>query len=265
MFPIHDDNPTFNKPVVVYLIIAINIVVWVFYQQAGVDEFIMNESIESLAAYQGGVLNGKWHTLLTHAFLHGSWSHIIFNMLFLWIFGNNIEDAMGHWRFMLFYMTSAVASCLPELYMADLPLIGASGAISAVMGAYLVLYPKVRIYIPIFIIIRIFMLKLPAFIVIAFYLLIDLGGLYKQISDLASVGYSAGVAYGAHVFGLIFGLAAVFMFRNKDLLIRHPYVGWGANIPEKESLPALMKVSIKTLNYLVLGALFLSIIVLIIE
>jgi membrane associated rhomboid family serine protease len=157
-----------------------------------------------------------WLTLFTSMFMHGSLLHLGGNMLFLWIFGNNIEDSMSPWRFALFYLLGGLVAVGAQV-VADpsstAPTVGASGAIAAVLGAYALLYPRARVITVIFIIIFFTIVELPALLVLGFWILIQL---FLGANDLLSpaVGGGAGVAYFAHIGGFLFGLLAIRVFAN---------------------------------------------------
>jgi membrane associated rhomboid family serine protease len=148
-------------------------------------------------------------------FLHGSWMHLIGNMWFLWIFGNNIEDSLGHGRFILFYLVAGLAASSSHVFSAPgspIPMVGASGAISGIMGAYLVLYPRVRIYTLFFFIIFFRIIPVPAWVILAYWFVI-------QVASGASLpAAGAGVAYWAHIGGFVTGLVLVKPLENKDLV-----------------------------------------------
>ena len=153
-------------------------------------------------------------------FLHGSWMHIIGNMWFLWIFGNNVEDSMGHFRFIVFYLLCGLAAAGLQI-LADpasgIPMVGASGAIGGVMGAYIMLYPHVRVHL--FAYFTTF--AVPAFFMLGYWLILQvLGG-------VGSMGASGGgVAFWAHVGGFVAGALLVLAFKDNELVSRHPHYGW---------------------------------------
>jgi len=160
----------------------------------------------------------SWPTLITSMFLHGSWSHVIGNMWYLWIFGDNVEDRVGHGRFILFYLLCGIAAALGQVAVdpdSMLPTIGASGAIAGVMGAYFVLYPHSRVLtlIP-WIFIQI--VELPAIFLLGFWFLMQLFSAGTVAVTAASHG-SGGVAFAAHVAGFVVGAGGVFVFRNRQL------------------------------------------------
>jgi membrane associated rhomboid family serine protease len=144
-------------------------------------------------------------------FLHGGWSHLVGNMLYLWIFGNNIEDRMGHYRFILFYFLVGIAASIAQIVVSPfstIPLIGASGAISGILGAYLLLYPKAKVLtlVPLVVFIRV--IRLPAYVVLGFWIVLQI------INGFVSLSYTAqgGVAFFAHIGGFIAGLAVIKLF-----------------------------------------------------
>ena len=212
MIPLKDENPTYITPFVVYALIAINIAV--FWHQlslgSGLDGFFQLYAViprELTASFAGTPPNQpvpELATLITSQFLHGGLMHIGGNMLFLWIFGNNIEEDLGHFKFLLFYLTCGVLAALTHWFFgmqSDVPTVGASGAIAGVMGAYIIKYPKAKILtlLPLGIIFT--TVRVPAFFFLGFWFI------QQAISSVASLGMpqAAGVAYWAHAGGFIFG------------------------------------------------------------
>jgi membrane associated rhomboid family serine protease len=158
-----------------------------------------------------------WLTIVTSMFMHGSLLHLAGNMLFLWIFGNNIEDSMDEFRFVVFYLVGGVIAVAAQVLVdpnAAVPTVGASGAIAAVLGGYAVLYPRARVITVVFIVIFFTIIELPALLVLGFWILIQL---FLGASDLGSqaAGGSGGVAYFAHIGGFVFGLIAIRLFANR--------------------------------------------------
>ena len=229
MFPLRDENPTQITPVVTVVIIALNVLAWLFVQRAGSGEAFLS----SLCSYgaipgeiTGRILEGSWvplgeaecrigglslFALVSSMFMHGSWMHLIGNMWFLWIFGNNIEDSMGHGRFVAFYLaTGLIASGAHILSALDsgVPTVGASGAISGVMGAYIVLYPKARVHTLIFLFFFVRVVVLPA---------VALLGLWfaMQLLQGLSVGNGVGVAFWAHIGGFVAGVGLIRLFTQR--------------------------------------------------
>ena len=212
MIPLKDENPTYITPFVVYALITINIVVF-FHEMSlgrGLDSFFQLYAViprELSASLAGASLNQpvpELATLITSQFLHGGFMHIAGNMLFLWVFGNNIEEDLGHVKFLLFYLTCGVLAGLTHWFFgmqSGVPTVGASGAIAGVMGAYIIKYPKARILtlLPLGIIFK--TVGIPAVFFLGFWFV------QQAISSVASLGMpeASGVAYWAHAGGFIFG------------------------------------------------------------
>jgi len=251
VFPIRDDNPSFMTPYATYGIVAANVLVWIFVQGLG-SEPRLSASVCTLGLIPGELLGtaqpgaalqigpntyctisdgAAWHTALTSMFMHGSWLHIISNMWFLWIFGNNVEDAMGHVRFLVFYLLCGLAAAgLQVLSDPDsiVPMVGASGAIGGVMGAYILLYPRVHVHMLVFLGFFVTTLAVPAVVMLGYWFLLQL------LSGFASVGgQGGGVAFWAHVGGFVAGAILVLVFRDRRLLDRHPYHGWHSRSPTR--------------------------------
>jgi len=222
LIPIHDNVPTRSFPLVTVLLIAANVAVWVFYQLPD-----LNGSARELAFQPCEVDNscppgdavgqGPLVTAFTSMFMHGSWLHIAGNMLFLWIFGNNVEDAMGKVRFFLFYILSGLAATALQTIVTltaapdaagAIPNLGASGAISGVLGAYLLLLPTAQVRVLIFFFFILFY-ELPAFLFLGFWFLFQLwdGGFALRHPEAGG-----GVAFFAHIGGFVFGMATVYLF-----------------------------------------------------
>ena len=238
MIPIRDENPTLRTPVVTIIIIGLNVMVWLLIQRGGSELPL----VHSLCAYglipgelldnvpkgtkigitenYGCILGEGGHviTLLTHAFLHGSWFHLIANMWFLWIFGDNVEDAMGGLRFVAFYLLCALAAASAQILTdlaATTPMIGASGAIGGVMGAYARLYPKTYVHTIIPIGFYITSAAIPAAFMLGYWFFIQL---LSGIPALSGVG---GVAFWAHVGGFVAGLILVGPMHRPEFLAEH--------------------------------------------
>ncbi len=222
MIPIHDDNPTTITPYVTYFLIGACVLVFFW-------ELSLAEQLEG-AFYSLGVVPAvlvgegqlpaelreipAWMSIFTSMFMHGGWMHLISNMLFLWVFGNNIEDAMGHQRFILFYLLCGVAAVFAQAIpnpSSTVPMIGASGAISGVLGAYLLLYPRVKVLMAIPLGIIFFTQRIPAAFVLLFWFGIQL------FSSYMSGEAEGGVAFGAHIGGFIAGMLLIPFFRDKHL------------------------------------------------
>src|SRR3954453_19747155 len=213
MIPLRDVIPSRTIPYITITIIILNAVAWLF--EISLPHEVLNDF---LAIY--GVVPAALSpaTLVTSMFLHGSWSHVIGNMWYLWIFGDNVEDRVGHGRFIIFYLLCGIAAALGQIAMdpaSTLPTIGASGAIAGVMGAYFVLYPHSRVLtlIP-WIFLQI--VELPAIMLLGFWFLMQLFSAGTVAVPAASHG-SGGVAFAAHVVGFVAGVGGVFLFKKREL------------------------------------------------
>ncbi len=218
MLPLRDVIPSRTTPYLTVTIIALNAVAW-FYElslpQRGLTVFLR----------QYGVVPAFFSapTLVSSMFLHGSWSHVIGNMWYLWIFGDNVEDRMGHGRFLVFYLLCGFIAAFGQIVMdpqSTLPTIGASGAIAGVMGAYFVLYPHSRVLTLIPLIIFWEVVELPAIFLLGFWFLMQLFSAGAIAATAHSQG--GGVAFMAHVAGFVAGLLGVFVFRKRQ----RPDVWW---------------------------------------
>ena len=240
MFPLYDENPHFLTPVTTVALIATNAAAWLLVQRLGSEPALI-ESLCNYGLIPGEVLHriapgtvvplgdraacriggSDWLTLVTSMFLHGGWMHIIGNMWFLWIFGNNVEDSMGHARFAVFYLLCGLAAAGLQIFFqpdSGVPMVGASGAIGGVMGAYIVLYPRVRVHLLLVLGFYITTVAVPAYFMLGYWFLLQLVG---GTASLASEG--GGVAFWAHVGGFAAGALLILLFRNPTLVARHPY------------------------------------------
>jgi membrane associated rhomboid family serine protease len=201
MLPIGDDNPTRLTPIVNWTIIATCILIFIWQTSTGEPHFI--STLVNYGLIPARILTGSGYpTFITNMFLHGGWSHLLGNMLFLTIFGDNIEDCCGHLRYLAFYIASGVAASALWMLTAwgsPYPAVGASGAISAVLGAYFILYPNVRIRTLMGVGFFWRVIRVPA------YVMIGLWFLYQLM--LASIPLNTGVAYWAHIGGFLAGMA----------------------------------------------------------
>ena len=217
MIPLRDDNPTVLWPVVTIALIVANTAV--FFYELSLEPRLLETFIYQMGMVPASIIQahipgtGGYFTVLTSMFLHGGWMHIIGNMLYLWIFGNNIEDSMGHFRFVIFYLVTGLAAAAAHLALnpaSTIPTIGASGAVSGVLGAYLVLFPHARIQTLITLGFFIRIVYLPAWVLLIFWIGLQL--LNQAVAPLDSVG--GGVAYAAHIGGFVAGIALIFLFRK---------------------------------------------------
>jgi membrane associated rhomboid family serine protease len=212
MIPLRDVIPSRTTPYITITIIVLNALAWLF--EVSLPHQVLNEF---LTIY--GVVPADFSppTLITSMFLHGSWSHVIGNMWYLWIFGDNVEDRVGHGRFIIFYLLCGSVAGLGQVAVdpsSTLPTIGASGAIAGVMGAYFVLYPRSRVLtlIP-WIFLQI--VELPATLLLGFWFLMQLFSAGTIAMTTSSSG--GGVAFAAHVVGFLIGMGGVFLFRKREV------------------------------------------------
>ncbi len=205
MFPLKDDNPTQTKPIVTIGLIAICVCIFLYQFSLLHSEntFIINSfGMKPKELFLNPGLT-NYSTIFSSMFLHGGFMHLIGNMLFLWIYGNNIEDAMGHTKFLLFYFACGLAAALSQALVtpnSDIPMIGASGAVSGVLSAYLLLYPKARVSTLIFIFFFITVIRIPAGILILIWFATQL--INANLTD----PNSPGVAWFAHIGGFLMGI-----------------------------------------------------------
>ncbi len=220
MFPIRDDNPHFLKPYATIGLIVANVAAWILVQRLGTEPGL-SASVLGLGLVPA---DASWHSVLTSMFLHGGWLHLIGNMWFLWIFGNNVEDAMGHFRFVVFYLLCGIAAALAQLATdpgSGIPMVGASGAIGGVMGAYVLLYPRVHVHLLLLLGFYVTTIAVPAYLMLGYWFLLQL------LSGWGTLGLQGGgVAFWAHVGGFVAGAILVMLFRNPRLLEQHPFHGW---------------------------------------
>ncbi len=204
MFPIRDHNPSGRTPYVVYTLIAANILIFLSYVGIMNDARLINGLFLDFAMIPARISDGvALETLVTSMFLHGGWMHLAGNMLFLWIFGDNLEDEMGHLPFLVFYLVAGIGAGLVHVAMGPdsaIPTIGASGAIAAVMGGYLLLFPKARVDILLILIVYFRVFSIPAFIMLGVWLAMQAFGTLTSDPD------GGGVAYWAHTGGFVVGL-----------------------------------------------------------
>jgi membrane associated rhomboid family serine protease len=226
MFPLKDDLPTRSFPVVNVGLIVVNVLAF-FYQvsleiggagpsaeaaQAFVIEFGLLPCRLTGACYVAGDLPSPVFTIFSSMFLHGGFFHIAGNMLYLWIFGNNVEDTLGHLRFLLFYLVSGVAAAATQTLVAPdshVPMIGASGAISGVLGAYFVLFPHANVLTVVMFGFFWRVLRIPALLVLGFWMVVQI------LNGLGSLGAGGGVAWFAHIGGFFAGMALLFVLRPR--------------------------------------------------
>jgi membrane associated rhomboid family serine protease len=244
MIPISDDNPTLRFPLVtVCLLVALGLF-WVLIQGAGFDPDRLATTVCNLGLVPGEITRRaalgtavpigagllcivdrepvNYLTPVLSMFLHGGWAHLLGNGLYLWIFGNNVEDSMGRARFLAFYLLCGLAAAAAQIAIdpaSPAPMVGASGAISGVLGAYLILYPKVRVKVLIVILIR----EWPAYFVLLLWIGMQLLAGLPQVTSIHHVT-SSGVAVWAHIGGFFAGVVMVKLFENPELLAARTFI-----------------------------------------
>jgi membrane associated rhomboid family serine protease len=236
VFPLRDNIPTENFPVVTVALIVLNVLAYFFFQHGTITLGSPDNTDYLCNLYEYGTIPREvthpdfhlqvaecgrftaptWQTLFTGMFMHGGLLHLGGNMLFLWIFGNNVEDAMGPVKFVLFYLLAGLsADALQIVFSTDstVPGIGASGAIAGVLGGYLLLFPRARVVTVVFIIFFFTILELPAILFLGIWIIQQ--ALFAYFDLFQPQGGGGGVAYFAHIGGFIFGLAAIKLFANE--------------------------------------------------
>lgn len=231
MFPIRDDQPSYSTPWVNYFIIGLNTLVFLFELslqmqgqrtldalvfQFGVVPQRFEHALTGSAAYP---IPAMLLTILTSMFLHGGWLHIIFNMWFLWIFGDNIEDYLGHFTYLIFYLLCGTAAALAQIALAPnstIPTIGASGAIAGVMGAYVLLYPRAKVLTLVVLIVFFTFWWIPAWVFLGYWFLLQFFSASITVHQA-----SGGVAFGAHVGGFVTGLVLIKVFPRRTRTYRY--------------------------------------------
>lgn len=239
MFPYRDDNPTLSTPVTTIFLIVVTVGVWLTVQGMGLEPSL-SRSVCELGLIPGEFLHRvpagtqlplspsaacilgegeTWYTPLTSMFLHGGWFHLIGNLWFLWLFGNNVEDSMGHARYLVFYLVCGLAAAATQTFFepsSAIPMVGASGAISGVMGAYVVLYPRVRIHTLIVLIIFFTRVTLPAWVMLGYWFALQLFS-----GAMSYGGDKGGVAFWAHIGGFLAGALLVTVFKDRARVAQH--------------------------------------------
>lgn len=222
MIPLRDSQPSNSAPVVTIGLIVVN--VFVFLYQISLDRFSLNHMI-----MEYGVVPSRLEipSLVTSMFLHGGWMHLIGNMWFLWIYGDNVEDILGRFKYLFFYLACGIAAALAHVALnADsrMPTIGASGAIAGVMGAYMVKFPRSRIVTLIFLFVFVTTVEIPAYVILVYWFVIQV------FSGVGSIGYSnlsqEGVAWFAHVGGFVTGILLVLLMRPRERYRLHRELHW---------------------------------------
>ncbi len=227
MLPLHDDNPTTLRPYVTVGLIALCVLAFLWQLSLGPvgQRVVYGLGMIPAVLLQNRSLAPELElvppavTVLTSMFLHGGWAHLLGNMLYLWIFGNNVEDAMGHLRFLAFYLACGVAAAMAQALPAPestVPMIGASGAVSGVLGAYLLLYPHARVLVAVPLGFYLHVVRLPAVLVLGLWFLIQL------VSSLTAPAGGGGVAFRAHLGGFVAGMALLPLFKRPGVRLWQP-------------------------------------------
>jgi len=244
MIPISDDNPTLRFPIVTVLLLVAMGLVWLFVQGAGLDPLRLSETVCNFGLVPGEITHRarvgtsvplgmglfcvvdrdpiNILTPVLSMFLHGGWAHLLGNALFLWVFGNNVEDSMGRGRFLVFYLLCGLTAAAAQIAIdlaSPAPMVGASGAISGVLGAYLMLYPRVRVHV----FVGFFLLSLPAYLVLLVWIGLQLLSGLPQLRSIHHVA-STGVAVWAHIGGFFAGVLLVNLFENPELVSARTFI-----------------------------------------
>lgn len=218
MIPLRDVIPSRTTPFITVTVIAMNALTWLY------EVSLAPQDLESFVRTYGVVpAHAGASTLLSSMFLHGGWAHVIGNMWYLWIFGDNVEDRMGHGRFVAFYLLSGAGADIGHVLLeptSTIPTIGASGAIAAVMGAYFVLYPYSRVLVLIPLIVFWDVIEVPAIFLLGLWFLLQLLSAGATAITTSAAG-SGGIAFAAHVVGFVLGVVGVYVFKK-----RQPPVEW---------------------------------------
>ena len=248
MIPLSDDNPTLRTPIMTYLLLGVTVAVWLLFQGAGFDTYRLAASVCNYGLVPAELthtravgytvplgpgigcsiddLSINIATPVTSMFLHGSWGHLLGNAMFFWVFGNNVEDSMGRIRFLLFYILCGLAAAAAHILVdptSPVPTVGASGAISGILGAYLLLYPRVHVRMLFIFIIFFKVFRIPAWAVLLWWFFLQVITGLPQLNQM-DPEVSGGVAVWAHVGGFVAGFALIKLFENRDLVRRRTMV-----------------------------------------
>ena len=224
MIPLRDANPVRSTPIVNRLLLAVNLVVWIYIvylvrQPGAMEAFFDRYSFDWLEFTRrissGDLGVATFVPLVSHMFLHGGWLHVLGNMLYLWIFGDNVEDRFGSAQYLVFYLLCGIVAAIGQGLVSPSPMVGASGAIAGVLAAYLVMYPTARVSTLVFLGFFITIVELPALIVIGMFIVLQV---VEGVAELRLAGHAATqqVAYFAHIFGFVAGLVLLVFFRRGD-------------------------------------------------
>ncbi len=245
MIPIADENPTLRTPVTTYVLLGLLGVVWLCGPGAGFNMEMLVSSVCNYGLVPGEltrqaplgsgiplspgvycIIDNQWInalTPITSMFLHGGWGHLLGNALFFWVFGNNVEDSMGRLRFLLFYLLCGIVAAFAQVAInpgSPVPMVGASGAISGVLGGYLVLYPRVHVRVLFIIFIFIQIVRVPAYLVLLLWIGYQVVLGIPMLTGL-DAEVSSGIAVFAHIGGFAAGVVLVKLFARSDYIARH--------------------------------------------
>lgn len=223
MIPLSDSNPTARSPIVNRGLLLVNLLVWLYTfslagDPAAIEDFYARFAFD-WTAFQAGLSSGLsvetlwvFVPLVTHMFVHGGWLHVIGNLLYLWIFGDNVEERLGSLRYLAFYLLCGIAAAVGQGLIAPAPMVGASGAVAGVLGAYLFLFPGSRVRTLIFLGLFITIVQLPAIVVIGLWIAVQV---LSGLADLrmSDTGTAANIAFFAHVVGFIAGILLLAVLR----------------------------------------------------
>ena len=224
MIPLRDANPVRSATIVNRLLLAVNLVVWIYIvyltrQPGAMEAFFDRYSFDWLEFTRrissGDLGAATFVPLVSHMFLHGGWLHVLGNMLYLWIFGDNVEDRFGSAQYLVFYLLCGVVAAIGQGLVSPSPMVGASGAIAGVLAAYLIMYPTARVSTLVFLGLFITIVELPALIVIGMFIVLQV---IEGVAELRLTGHAATqqIAYFAHIFGFVAGLVLLVFFRRAD-------------------------------------------------
>ena len=248
MIPLSDDNPTLRTPIMTYILLGATIATWLLVQGGGFNTVALATSVCNLGLVPAELTHGRpvgfavpigagmacvvddepinLATPVLSMFLHGSWGHLLGNAAYFWVFGNNVEDSMGRFRFLIFYIVCGLAAAATHVLVdptSPVPTVGASGAISGLLGAYLLLYPRVRVKYLFIFIIFFKVIPLPAWAALLFWFGVQVLTGLPQLNQMDRE-ISGGVAVWAHVGGFVAGLILVKLFENRELVRRRTLV-----------------------------------------
>ena len=237
MIPLHDANPTRRVPIVTRILLGVNILLWLYVlslsRTPGAAEAFYNTYAFDWSTFAAAVsktplsidIPSAFLPLITHMFLHGGWLHVLGNMLYLWIFGDNVEDTLGSLPFLGFYLACGIVAAIGQGLLSPGPLVGASGAIAGVLGAYLLISPTARVSTLVFLGIFISIIQVPAIIVIGMFIVLQI---LEGVAELRLAVHPATqqVAYFAHVFGFLAGMLLLPIMR-RGTASRRTRAGWG--------------------------------------